>query len=266
MARERASFRENVPRPSDARLSQARVLLVLLAAFARGEAAISLAPLFTDHAVLQRDKPVPVWGRAEPGERVTVVFRGQTVAASADRDGRWMAWLGPAFRTPAGADLSVAGERAGRLSFTTSWWARSGCARGSRTWSLSSTTRTTRLSACRTRRRRSNAARFPLIRQFKVARQLAAAPAETAGATGFRARPRQPPISRPWATSSPGRSFSRSTCPSASRQHLGRNRYRIMDQPGGARRGSCVRRGGRAVAADGGTIFGRPGGVRRRPG
>ena len=39
-------------------------------------ATVSLAPLFRDHAVLQRDKPVPVWGAAAPGEHVAVSFRG----------------------------------------------------------------------------------------------------------------------------------------------------------------------------------------------
>ena len=39
---------------------------------------VSLAPLFSDHAVLQRDKPVPVWGRADAGEKIVVTFAGQS--------------------------------------------------------------------------------------------------------------------------------------------------------------------------------------------
>src|SRR5262245_56874358 len=31
-----------------------------------------LGPLFVDHAVLQRDKPINVWGDATPGQSVTV--------------------------------------------------------------------------------------------------------------------------------------------------------------------------------------------------
>jgi sialate O-acetylesterase len=34
-------------------------------------------PLFTDGAVLQRGQPVPVWGTARDGERVTVEFNKQ---------------------------------------------------------------------------------------------------------------------------------------------------------------------------------------------
>ena len=39
---------------------------------------VKLPAMFTDHAVLQRDMPVPVWGWAEPGEKVTVTIAGQT--------------------------------------------------------------------------------------------------------------------------------------------------------------------------------------------
>ena len=35
-------------------------------------AEVTLPAIFSDHAVLQRDKPLPVWGKAAPGERVEV--------------------------------------------------------------------------------------------------------------------------------------------------------------------------------------------------
>jgi sialate O-acetylesterase len=40
-------------------------------------AAVRLPAIFGDGAVLQRDIPVPVWGWADPGERVMVEFRGR---------------------------------------------------------------------------------------------------------------------------------------------------------------------------------------------
>jgi sialate O-acetylesterase len=40
-------------------------------------------PLFTDGAVLQRGQPVPVWGTARDGEKVTVEIAGQNVGATA---------------------------------------------------------------------------------------------------------------------------------------------------------------------------------------
>lgn len=56
---------------------------------------LTLAPIFTDHAVLQRRKPIPVWGTAAPGEQVTVQLGLEECAAAADPDGRWQATLSP---------------------------------------------------------------------------------------------------------------------------------------------------------------------------
>ena len=41
--------------------------------------------LFQSNMVIQRDKPVRVWGWASPGEKVTVSFGGQTKSAVADQ-------------------------------------------------------------------------------------------------------------------------------------------------------------------------------------
>lgn len=51
-------------------------------------------PLFTDGAVLQRGQPVPVWGTARDGEKVTVEFAGQKVSATA-ANGKWSVTLKP---------------------------------------------------------------------------------------------------------------------------------------------------------------------------
>jgi sialate O-acetylesterase len=55
----------------------------------RVHADVRLSALFSDHMVLQCDREVPVWGWAEPGEKMTVTFAGQTVASVAGADGRW---------------------------------------------------------------------------------------------------------------------------------------------------------------------------------
>jgi len=69
-------------------------------------AGVRLHPTFTDHAVLQREMRVPVWGTADDGEEVTVEFAGhrrRTVA----RKGHWMVEL-PSLRASAkGAPLRV---------------------------------------------------------------------------------------------------------------------------------------------------------------
>lgn len=79
--------------------------MVLAFAAVHAQAEVKLHGLFTDNMVLQRDAPIPVWGWANDGETVTVVFRGQSVAAQA-QDGSWKAILDPA---PAGGphELSV---------------------------------------------------------------------------------------------------------------------------------------------------------------
>ncbi len=50
---------------------------------------LRLATPFSDHAVLQRDRPLPVWGTAAPGSRVEVTLAGNAGSACADAEGRW---------------------------------------------------------------------------------------------------------------------------------------------------------------------------------
>lgn len=50
--------------------------------------------LFSDNSVLQQGMPVPVWGTASDGERVTVTFQDQRVSTTA-ADGKWMVRLRP---------------------------------------------------------------------------------------------------------------------------------------------------------------------------
>lgn len=66
-----------------------RISLTLLALIPVTRAEVSLPSVFSDGAVLQRDRPVPVWGRAEPGRKVTVKFGGQEKSVQAGPDGRW---------------------------------------------------------------------------------------------------------------------------------------------------------------------------------
>src|SRR5689334_23840676 len=52
--------------------------------------------MFQDHAVLQRDRPIVVWGVAKAGERLVVEFNGVNASATADQAGAWRATLPPA--------------------------------------------------------------------------------------------------------------------------------------------------------------------------
>lgn len=60
-----------------------------------GMGELTLASPFTDHAVLQRQQVVPVWGSAKPGEKVTVEFTTQKKSSIADSDGIWRVDLDP---------------------------------------------------------------------------------------------------------------------------------------------------------------------------
>ncbi len=67
---------------------------LLLILFATGVAgAVEPALVFSDQMVLQREMSVPVWGRAEPGEQITVTFAGQSKRATADTLGLWQVQL-----------------------------------------------------------------------------------------------------------------------------------------------------------------------------
>jgi sialate O-acetylesterase len=59
----------------------------------RGE--VALPKMLSDHVVLQRERPVHIWGFAAPGEEVTVTLHGQKQATMADALGRWSIFLMP---------------------------------------------------------------------------------------------------------------------------------------------------------------------------
>ena len=64
-----------------------------LVSIARAE--VTLPHLLSDHAVLQRDMPVHIWGHADPDEKISVTFHGQQGQTEADKLGRWSLFLQP---------------------------------------------------------------------------------------------------------------------------------------------------------------------------
>src|SRR5579859_7858191 len=58
-------------------------------------AEVRLPRIFTDHMVIQRDRPVAVWGWANAGERVSVSFHNQVKNVKADEKGYWKLMLDP---------------------------------------------------------------------------------------------------------------------------------------------------------------------------
>lgn len=56
---------------------------------------VKLPAVLSDQMVLQRDQPIRIWGWAEPGEAVSVVFRAAQKSTSADASGKWQVFLPP---------------------------------------------------------------------------------------------------------------------------------------------------------------------------
>lgn len=70
-------------------------IALALLAFTSSAHALELGPPFRDHAILQRDIKVPVWGWSEPKTQVTVSFAGQSQETFAGPDGHWIIELDP---------------------------------------------------------------------------------------------------------------------------------------------------------------------------
>ena len=59
------------------------------------QSATLLDSLFSDDGILQRDRAIPIWGQAAPGETVTVKLDDKTLTGRADASGHWMVRVGP---------------------------------------------------------------------------------------------------------------------------------------------------------------------------
>ena len=92
------------------------ILLAVLAGcsslFAAG---FRLAAPISDHMVLQREKPVAVWGWADAGESLTVTFAGQSKSATAGADGKWMLKLDALSASAEPRTLVVSGKDGHKL-------------------------------------------------------------------------------------------------------------------------------------------------------
>ncbi|RAK70654.1 sialate O-acetylesterase [Hymenobacter edaphi] len=92
------------------------VLLPFLALpLGAAQARVVLPRVLGHGMVLQREKPVPIWGSAAPGEAVTVQFRGQQQRTAAAADGQWRVTLPPMPANATGAELRITGTNVIRL-------------------------------------------------------------------------------------------------------------------------------------------------------
>ncbi|MBO2011223.1 sialate O-acetylesterase [Hymenobacter negativus] len=81
--------------------------LLLSVPFAHDATAqVRLPRLVSNGMVLQRDRPVTIWGWAKPGEKLTVAFQGKTYAATTGSDGQWRVAL-PAMKAGGPYELNI---------------------------------------------------------------------------------------------------------------------------------------------------------------
>ena len=64
-------------------------LFILLFLSTIAGAQVTLPPFFNCNMVLQQGIPIPVWGWASPGEKVSVTFNNKTVTTKTGKDGKW---------------------------------------------------------------------------------------------------------------------------------------------------------------------------------
>ena len=150
-------------------------ILSLLGLPAAGlQAAVTLATPFGDGMVLQRGKPVTVWGLAAPGERVLVEFKGRVKATGADKIGRWEVKLDPLQASTEPAKLTVTGQNSVTVSnvLVGEVWLCSG-----------QSNMNLPLSAARDAANEIAAAKYPLIRYFEVESVVADLPLPEAEGT-----------------------------------------------------------------------------------
>ena len=148
-----------------------RLVLFLVASLAltgTASADVQLPGLISDHMLLQRDAPARIFGKAQPGEAVSVTFRGKTATTVTDPVGRWEVWLDPMAPGPA-ADMTVRGTNVITVTdvLVGDVWVGSG--QSNMQWAVRQSDNADAEIA---------AAKFPQIRLFYVPRKTSPAPVD----------------------------------------------------------------------------------------
>ena len=139
--------------------------LLILAALPLA-ADVKLPAIVSDHMLLQAGVPARIFGWAEPGESVTVQFKGQTLNTTTPGSGRWQVWFNPLTAGDAG-DMTIAGKNtiAVRDVLVGEVWVGSG--QSNMQWALQQT------DNAETEARNAN---YPQIRLFYVPRKTSTEP------------------------------------------------------------------------------------------
>jgi sialate O-acetylesterase len=83
---------------------------LLLFSTVLAQANVVLPDVIGPAMVLQRDRPVPIWGQADAGEVVTVRFAGQLKKTVAGPDGKWLLRLDPLHTNASSATMTISGK------------------------------------------------------------------------------------------------------------------------------------------------------------
>ncbi|MGO8689969.1 MAG: sialate O-acetylesterase [Thermoguttaceae bacterium] len=155
-------------------------LLLASAAVPQAQADVKLPKVFGSHMVLQRDRPLPIWGWADPGEEVRVTLDEATAAAKADAQSNWKVVL-PAVKADGKLHrMTVSGKNKIELDdiLIGEVWLGSG-----------QSNMEMGLMMCRNGREEVAAAKHPNIRLLLIPRTAAKAPAKDVQSQWVRCQP-----------------------------------------------------------------------------
>ena len=68
---------------------------------------LSVANVFSDNMVLQRDARIAIWGKAQPKTQIQITFNTQALLTSADKKGDWLVHLAPLSANSQGDTLRI---------------------------------------------------------------------------------------------------------------------------------------------------------------
>lgn len=85
-----------------------RWLIVLTAWLAFGASGLQLPDVLSDHMVLQRERAVPIWGKAGPEAQISVSFAGEVATTTADDVGNWRIDISTGAASSDGRTLTIA--------------------------------------------------------------------------------------------------------------------------------------------------------------